>query len=89
MDKYNAEQKHSIELTLSMDTKIIRAIRHLYGFSDEADALVEHFYNTVDDAESYFGRYEEDRASTMYSGDFTYRLEDIEIKRKLANDRGE
>lgn len=80
MENYNAEQKHSVELTLSMDTKIVRAIRQLYKNSDEADALIEHFYNTVDDAESYYGRYEEDRASTMYSGDFAYRLEDIEKK---------
>lgn len=80
MENYNAEQKHSVELTLSMDTKIVRAIRQLYKNSDEADALIEHFYNTVDDAESYFGHHNEDRASTMYSGDFAYRLEDIEKK---------
>lgn len=80
MDKYNAEQKHSIELTVRMDAEIIGAIRHLYRYSDKADALIRHFFNTIDDAESYYGRYEEDRASTMYSGDFAYRLEDIEKK---------
>lgn len=80
MENYNAEQQHSIELTVRMDAEIVGAIRHLYRYSDKGDALVEHFFNTVDDAESYFGHHNEDRASTMYSGDFAYRLEDIEKK---------
>ena len=59
-----------------LDDMAIEAIRRGATTDAEADMLIEHFHNTIDDAESYFGlEYGEDRAETMYSGDFNYRNE--------------
>lgn len=62
--------------THMLDEMLIRAVRQGATTDAEADLLIEHFHNTIDDAESYFGlEYGEDRAETMYGADFSIRNE--------------
>lgn len=61
--------------THMLDNMLYKAIRAGANSSEEADILIEHLHNIIDDAESYFGSNGEDRAETMYSGDFNYRNE--------------
>ncbi len=63
--------------THMLDELLIKAVRKGATNDAEADLLIEHFHNTIDDAESYFGlEYSEDRAEAMYSGeDFSIRNE--------------
>lgn len=65
----------SSKKTQALDIKIENAIRQVYGTGEEGDEIMEHFFNTIDDAESYFGYNNEYRDETMYSGDFEYRNE--------------
>lgn len=59
-----------------LDELLIKAVRKGATNDAEADLLIEHFHNTIDDAESYFGlEYGEDRAETMYGADFSIRNE--------------
>lgn len=79
-DKFTDEelaQIKSSEITYKLDEQIRTAIYRTYG-KKLARKLENHFDNTIDDAASYFGNYGEERDETMYSGDFEYRLRDIE-----------
>lgn len=62
--------------TNMLDELLIKAVRKGATTDAEADLLIEHFHNTIDDAESYFGlEYGEDRAESMYGADFSIRNE--------------
>lgn len=66
----------SMAKTYMLDEMLRKAIRKGATCDAEADVLIEHLDYIIDDAESYFGCCSyEDRAETMYSGDFNYRNE--------------
>ena len=61
-----------------LDAQIVEAIRSKYGYTKQANRLINHFYYTLDDAESYYGSYNEERYESMYTGDFYVRTEDLD-----------
>ena len=61
-----------------LDAQIIEAIRAKYGYTKQAVRLINHFYYSLDDADSYYGNYSEERYKNMYTGDLYIRAEQLD-----------